>query len=100
MNDLEDNSKDDIELQAVLPWVEFGCWTAIVLFPFLYWINGPAVSTDQFVMRTILICVAVIGAIGLRFWNWRSKQRPRADGNGEVAETNAKSSDEVSEVSK
>jgi hypothetical protein len=67
--------ENDIELKELLPWIEFGCWTAIVLFPFLYWVNGPAVSIDQYVMRNILIGVALIGAFGLRYWNWRTTKR-------------------------
>jgi len=45
------------------------------LFPFLYYVNGPAVSTDQLVVRTILIIVAVVGAVLLRFVNWRRRKR-------------------------
>lgn len=75
MTEAESDVSDDIELDELLPWIEFGCWTAIALFPFLYWVNGPAVSTDQYVMRNILISVAVIGAFGLRYWNWRTKRR-------------------------
>jgi hypothetical protein len=41
----------------------------------LYYVNGPAVSRDQYVMRTILIVVAVVGAIGLRAWNWRKLRK-------------------------
>lgn len=89
MSEIESVSSDDIDLDELLPWIEFGCWTAIVLFPFLYWVNGPAVSTDQYVMRNILICVAVVGAFGLRFWNYRTKRRigrdaPAGDAKGEA----------------
>jgi hypothetical protein len=79
--------EDDIRLDELLPWIEFGCWTAIVLFPFLYWVNGPAVSTDQYVMRNILIVVAVSGAFGLRFWNWRARRRVRSQTNGDGSES-------------
>jgi hypothetical protein len=46
-----EEAEDDLQLYEVLAWIEFGCWTAIALFPFLYWVNGPAVSTDQYVVR-------------------------------------------------
>lgn len=47
-------------------WVEFGCWTILALAPVLYWVNGPAVSPDQFVVRSALIAIAASGALGLR----------------------------------
>lgn len=51
-------------------WAELFCWTALALSPMLYWINGPAVSTDQFVVRTALVVLAACGAVGLRFIAW------------------------------
>jgi len=51
-------------------WIEFACWTTLALAPFLYWVNGPAVSTDQFVVRTALVILAACGAIGLRLFAW------------------------------
>lgn len=86
MNEAQ-RTEDDIRLDELLPWIEFGCWTAIVLFPFLYWVNGPAVSTDQYVMRNILIVVSVTGAFGLRFWNWRARCRVRSQTNGDGSES-------------
>lgn len=65
---------DDIEIESLLNWLEFASWTAIALFPFLYWVNGPAVSTDQYVVRSILVVVAVVSAIGLRSWHWWSNR--------------------------
>lgn len=53
--------------------IEVGCWTALLLAPFLRWVNGPAVSTDQFVMQIVLIVVAAAGAIGLRIFHWRTR---------------------------
>lgn len=73
--DTDGKPDDEVRLDELLPLIEFGCWTAIVLFPFLYYVNGPAVSTDQFVVRTILVIVAVVGAVSLRFWNWRARRR-------------------------
>lgn len=64
-------AEDDLSWAELLRWVEYGCWTALALFPMLYWVNGPTVSTDQYVMRTILIVVASVGAVGLRLWHWR-----------------------------
>ena len=50
----------------ILYWAEFSCWTVLVLCPFLYWVNGAAVSTDQFVVRTALVVISLCGAITLR----------------------------------
>lgn len=51
-------------------WAELCCWTTLALAPFLYWVNGPAVSTDQFMIRTALVILAACGAIGLRVFAW------------------------------
>lgn len=45
---------------------EFGCWTMVVLAPILSWVNGPAVSTDQFVVRTAVFTLALTGGVTLR----------------------------------
>lgn len=60
-------------------WLEFACWTTLALAPFLYWVNGPAVSTDQFVVRTGLVTLAACGAIGLRFYAWLKARGHRAE---------------------
>lgn len=68
---------EELELKALLQWCEFGCWSAIMMFPLLYWVNGPSVSTDQAVMRTILIVLTVAGASGLRLYHWRAGRHTR-----------------------
>lgn len=65
---------DDISLDEMLPWLEFGCWTALVLAPILYYVNGPSVSTDQAVVRFGLVMLAAAGAVILRLVNWRRKK--------------------------
>lgn len=55
------------EGSAEVWWLaELFCWTVVVLAPFLRWINGPAVSTDQWVVRVALVCLALAGAVTLR----------------------------------
>ena len=59
------------EHRAVSPvvlryWLEFACWTTLALAPFLHWINGPAVSEDQFVFRIALVSIAAFCAVTLR----------------------------------
>lgn len=56
--------------REVRGWAEFCCWTTLALAPFLYWVNGPAVSIDQFVVRTALVALAACGAITLRLFAW------------------------------
>ncbi len=48
-----------------VPWwaIELGCWTMVVLAPVLTWVNGPAVSTDQAVVRGSVFALALVGGI-------------------------------------
>ncbi len=57
---------DQLTPEELLGWAEFCCWTALVLAPLIYWLQGPSVSTDQFVVRTGLVVLAAVGAIVLR----------------------------------
>ena len=66
-----------IDPEVVAYWLEFGCWTTLGLAPFLYWVNGPAVSTDQLVVRTSLVSLAAVGAVGLRVTKLVRKRRGR-----------------------
>lgn len=65
------------EGEPIDPWwlAEFSCWTMVVLAPILTWVNGPSVSTDQFVVRTGVFCLALGGGIGLRVANVLRKRR-------------------------
>ncbi|MDA1055107.1 MAG: hypothetical protein O3C40_32190 [Planctomycetota bacterium] len=71
MSEPTDTTEDDVSSDELLPWLEFGCWTALVLAPILYYVNGPSVSSDQAVVRTGLVVLAAVGAIALRVVNWR-----------------------------
>ena len=64
-----ENEKADGELTTdeILSHLEFGLWTAVVLIPILYYINGAAVSQDQWVMRAILVVIAYCGAPAMRW---------------------------------
>jgi hypothetical protein len=48
------------------PWAEFLCWNLLLLAPFLCWVDGSSVSTDQFVVRSAIVALAACGAVGLR----------------------------------
>lgn len=58
--------KDPFGWDEACGWIEFGCWTALAVVPFLYWINGPAVSQDQLVVRWLVVIIALGGALALR----------------------------------
>lgn len=62
---------EQLTTAEVLGWSEFACWTMLVLAPVLYYVNGPSVSTDQAVVRTALVVLSAMGAIVLRWINWR-----------------------------
>jgi hypothetical protein len=66
--------------EPIDPWrmAELCCWFVVVLAPILTWVNGPSVSTDQFVVRTFVFCAALTGGIVLsvaNFVRWRRKKR-------------------------
>ncbi len=44
---------------------EFWAWAMVLLVPLLTWVNGPSVSTDQFVVRVSVFVVAIVGALGI-----------------------------------
>lgn len=64
----DDESADDIHFRDVAPAMEFVCWVVVLLAPLLRWINGPAVTDDQFVVQVTLFSMALLGGIGLRLY--------------------------------
>ncbi len=74
---MNDVNQKEIGWDEACGWIEFGCWTALALTPFLYWVNGPAVSHDQLVVRWIVVLVALVGGAGLRLRAWRRLVRNR-----------------------
>lgn len=78
MTDLEQNHVEEISVDELLYWGEFACWTVLVLWPFLYFVNGPSVSTDQSVVRTGLVVIAAIGGVSLRAYKVISRRASRA----------------------
>lgn len=60
------------------PALEFCCWVVVALAPFLRWINGAAVTDDQFYIQCGLVTLATTGALGLRVYNWRWGSAERA----------------------
>ncbi len=73
-------SEQEDRPEQVEPWflAEFCCWTMVVLAPILTWVNGPAVSTDQFVVRVTVFVLAITGGIVIRavkIVRWRLQRR-------------------------
>lgn len=54
------------EFREILGWCEFACWTMVAMGPLLYWINGPAVSTEQLAIRTALVVLALVAGVSFR----------------------------------
>ncbi len=71
------NPVENQSVNAMLT-LETACWTVLLLAPLLRWVNGPAVSVDQFVTQIALVCIAAVGAIGLRIRKWRRRQQPQS----------------------
>ncbi len=65
--------------EPVDPWflAELFCWTVVILAPVLTWVNGPAVSTDQFVVRSAVFILAFTAGTGLRIASIVRKRRRR-----------------------
>jgi hypothetical protein len=63
MSDQEQARPEAVDSWAV---AEFFCWCVVVLAPLLTWINGPAVSTDQYLVRWCVFVLALLSATGMR----------------------------------
>jgi hypothetical protein len=96
---MEENSERDPDIREMLFWIEFTCWTGLVLTPLIFWLQGPSVSHDQFVVRLTLFIVVTIGGIGCRVRaivrRFRSRRKhqesPRPKGRQHVSEPNSHS---------
>lgn len=70
MSELESDKEEDPDIRFIdlAPAVEFCCWVVVALCPFLRWVNGAAVTQDQFVIQVTLFSLALTGAISLRIY--------------------------------
>jgi len=73
----DQHANEELSTAEILGWSEFACWTMLLLAPVLYYVNGPSVSTDQFVVRTALVALSATGAVVLRIVNWRRSKRSK-----------------------
>jgi hypothetical protein len=62
-----------MQFHDLAPALEFMCWVVVILIPLLRWVNGPAVTDDQFYIQCALAAMALIGAIAMRLYNWRNR---------------------------
>jgi hypothetical protein len=65
---MNDDAADTLEIAEILGWAEFCAWSALVMTPIIWWLQGPSVSTDQFVVRIGLVVISASVAVGLRAW--------------------------------
>lgn len=72
MND--DHEAPQVSLRKILDMVEFACWATTALGPIIWWIQGPSVATDQFIMRCAVIAVAAGGAVAVRLHRIRERR--------------------------
>lgn len=64
----DNESPENIHFCDIAPAIEFVCWVVVLLAPLLRWVNGPAVTDDQFVIQVTIFSLAMIGALGLRMY--------------------------------
>lgn len=72
--------EEELTTDEILGHLETGLWTAVVLIPILYYVNGPSVSQDQFVVRCILAVITYVGAPMMRWYRWKRGKRTPVNG--------------------
>jgi hypothetical protein len=71
----DNRSTKEVRFRDIASAIEFACWTVVALAPLLRWVNGAAVTNDQFVIQIGLTSVALVGAISLRCSNILATRR-------------------------
>jgi hypothetical protein len=66
----DSESPKDVHFRDVAPAIEFACWVVVLLAPLLRLVNGPAVTSDQFVIQIAVFSLALVGAVGLRLYQF------------------------------
>ena len=59
---------EDVRFEDLAPAIEFCCWTVVFISPLLRFINGAAVTEDQWWMQISLFSLSLIGALTLRVY--------------------------------
>jgi len=65
---MDDPVADEPDLGVVISWAEFCAWATLAMTPVIWWLQGPSVSTDQFVVRTSLLVISAATGLSLRIW--------------------------------
>jgi hypothetical protein len=73
--DEESQSDEAPTFREIAPALEFSCWVVVGLAPFLRWVNGAAVTNDQFAIQISLTSIALAGALSIRLYNYRAHSR-------------------------
>ncbi len=66
--ELEQKADEEIQFIELAPALEFACWTVVLLAPFLRFINGAAVTNDQWWIQVFLFTSALLSACSLRVY--------------------------------
>jgi hypothetical protein len=72
---MNNDESDTLDVAEILYWAEFCAWSALVMTPIIWWLQGASVSTDQFVVRTGLVVISAGTAVGLRGWKFVQSRR-------------------------
>ncbi len=73
--DVPDSEEAPMDPRAL---AEFSAWFMVVLAPILTWVNGPPVSTDQAVVRTVVFSLALLVGLVLTTTRFVRKRRSKA----------------------
>lgn len=75
-----DGRDDEISVEEFLGWAEFCAWSALVMTPIIWWLQGESVSQDQFVVRCSLVVISAVAGVGLRAYALVSRRGKRRRG--------------------
>jgi len=72
-------ANEEICFADLAPAFEFMCWTVVALAPFLRWVNGAAVTDDQWWIQVFLFGSALTGALSLRIYQMVLRRKPKIE---------------------
>jgi hypothetical protein len=72
---LDDIDEDRIATSEVLSSAEYFSWCVLILAPIVFYLNGPAVSLDQRIVRIGLVAVSGVTVAILRLVKRQRKRR-------------------------
>jgi hypothetical protein len=77
---MSENNKpsERVHFSDILPSIEFASWMVAALALMLRFINGPAVTGDQFLIHITLLSLALASCIILRAYSYFRRQFSRS----------------------